>query len=68
MSFFRAPINRVAPALSDQQIADATTQRCQDYLRLQMEHLSTANKNRVLLALHAITGQELDALATDTHA
>ncbi len=54
--------------LSDEEIARGTILRCSLGLERQLAGLSTANKNRVLLALHAQIGEQLDALAADNRA
>ncbi len=38
---------------------------CSLGLERQLQGLSTANKNRVLLALHALIGEQLDSLAAN---
>lgn len=50
--------------ISDEEIARGTILRCSLGLERQLAGLSTANKNRVLLALHARIAEQLDALTT----
>lgn len=52
------------PILTDEEIARGTLFRLTNHLRDNTVGLSTANKNRVLLALHAQIAEQLDALAT----
>jgi len=51
--------------ISDEEIARGTILRCTLGLESQLAGLSTANKNRVLLALHALIGEQLDSLAAN---
>jgi hypothetical protein len=55
------------PPLSDEEIVRGTLLRCTEGLERQLAELSTANKNRALLALHAQIGEQLEALAADNH-
>ena len=52
------------PILTDEEIARGTLFRCSLGLDRELAGLSTANKNRVLLALHAQIAEQLDALTT----
>lgn len=54
--------SRVPAACHAAQVRD-TIHLCSLGLERQLKGLSTANKNRVLLALHAQIGEQLDSLA-----
>ena len=56
--------SRVPAACHAAQVRD-TIHLCSLGLERQLKGLSTANKNRVLLALHAQIGEQLDSLATN---
>ena len=49
----------------DEEIARGTILRCSLGLERQLAGLGTANKNRVLLALHPQIGEQLDSLAAN---
>jgi hypothetical protein len=44
-----------------------TILRCNEALKKQLKSLSTANKNRVLLALQSQIGDQLDTFAATIH-
>ena len=52
-------------ALTDEQISKHAILLCSLGLKKRLKGLSTANKNRVLLALHAQIGEQLDSLAAN---
>ena len=52
-------------AQTDEQICKHAILLCSLGLKKQLKGLSTANKNRVLLALHAQIGEQLDSLAAN---
>ena len=52
-------------AQTDEQLAKHTILLCSLGLERQLKGMSTANKNRVLLALHAQIGEQLDSLAAN---
>ncbi len=59
------PRNSRAPAIRDDALVRATVLRCSLGLERQLSAISTANKTRVLLALHANIGEQLDSLAAN---
>ena len=59
------PRNSRVPAVRDAAQVRDTTLLCSLALERQLKGLSTANKNRVLLAIHAQIGEQLDALAAN---
>ncbi len=64
MPYPAPPHRKDPPQISDEQIARGTILRCSLGLDRELAALSTANKNRVLLALHAQIAEQLDALTT----
>jgi hypothetical protein len=65
MPYPAPPHRKDPPQISDEQIARGTILRCSLGLDRELAGLSTANKNRVLLALHAQIGEQLDSLAAN---
>lgn len=59
------PRNSRVPAVRDAAQVRSTILLCSLRLERQLKGMSTANKNRVLLALHAQIGEQLDSLATN---
>jgi hypothetical protein len=59
------PRNSHVPALRDAAQVRDTILLCSLGLERQLKGLSTANKNRVLLALHTQIGEQLDSLAAN---
>lgn len=53
--------------LTDDQVVNDTILRCNEALKKQLKSLSTANKNRVLLALQSQIGDQLDTFAATIH-
>jgi hypothetical protein len=61
------PRNSRVPAVRDAAHVRDTILLCSLGLERQLKGLSTADKNRVLLALHAQIGDQLDALAANNN-
>ena len=59
------PRNSRVPAVRDAAQVRDTILLCSLGFERQLKGLSTANKNRVLLAIHAQIGEQLDALAAN---
>ena len=59
--------NSRVPAVRDAAHVRDTILLCSLGLERQLKGLSTADKNRVLLALHAQIGDQLDALAANNN-
>jgi hypothetical protein len=59
------PRNSHVPAVRDAAQVRDTILLCSLGLERQLKGLSTANKNRVLLALHTQIGEQLDSLAAN---
>jgi hypothetical protein len=57
--------NPQIPAKLDATLVKLIITLCSLELEIQLKGLSTANKNRVLLALHAQIGEQLDSLAAN---